>query len=362
MDLKGDNMNEEIILSMIKPYLKDKSLTYNQFESIFTMLSLKEKYGVINVLIKLNIDLVFDEFSNENNEEGNNFEILYDNSIFSNNKKDELDKVYVLANRQVNQNNSTLCKLIQDGNERAKQDLCIKNKGLVEKIANRCYKIHGNDLDFDDLVQFGLEGLLKAAERFNLDMDNAFSTYAFWWIYQSITRGIENYGFRIRVPVHMMNLISKVEKEERELAIYGYSNNDLIIEIQKRLNITYDKIMECKKIRKCYLSNESLNFQVGEDGDTEIQDLVIEDTKSIEDAVIENDYKIILSDIMNTLTEREQKVICLRFGLKDGKERTLEEVGKNFDVTRERIRQIEAKALRKLRHPSRSKGYKNYFE
>lgn len=354
-------MNEEVILNMVKPYLNNKSITYDQFESIFSMLDLKEQYGVIRVLIKYNINLSDDEEQSASEEIGKvKFEILYDNSVFFNEESYELDKEYLQQNRQVKQSNPTLCKLIQDGHQFAKQELCIKNKGLVHKVANRYYKQYGNDLDYDDLVQIGMEGLIKAAERFDLDRDNAFSTYAMWWIFQYIVRGIQNEGFRIRIPVHMLELIAKIEKCEKNLVLEGCSQDDILIEIQNRLNIPCDKILKCLHIKKCYISSESLNSQIGEDGNTEIQELIPDDVASVEDIVMMHDLNEEIKKAIITLTDREQKIINLRFGLKDGRERTLEEVGKEFDVTRERIRQIEARVLRKLRHPSRSKRYIEY--
>lgn len=320
---------------------------------------------MVSVLIKFEIDLCAEETSSFEEAENNikdKFEVLYDNSIFSENISDKSDAEFVKTSRQVKQNNATLCKLIQDGNEFAKQELCIKNKGLVNKIANKCYRLYGNDLEFDDLVQLGMEGLLKAAERFDLDKENAFSTYAVWWIFQSISRGLLMEGFRIRVPVHMMELIAKVEKKEKQLILEGYDPTEIVAEIQKRLDISREKVMECLKIRRYYLSCESLNFQVGEDEDTEIQDLVVNnDEKSVEDIIIEKDINRMINNSMLTLTDKEQEIIKLRFGLEDDKERTLEEIGHKFDLTRERIRQIEANAFRKLRHPSRSKRYNNFF-
>lgn len=350
-------MNEDIILKMIGPYLKNNLLTYSEFESIFSMLRLREKYDVINILIKRGIDFS-EELEVSNQEKDTEFKVLYDNSIFENKDFKKFDVNSYSSEETVAQSNRVLCKLIQDGNSATKQDLCIKNKGLVEKVAHKYYKAFGNDLDYEDLVQVGMEGLLIAAEKYDTYRETEFSTYAMWWIRQIILREIYDKGFRIRVPVHMMELVGKIEKINEGLICEGYSFNDRLIELGCRLNMPHEKIIQCFSIRQCFLSTKSLNTPIGEEVDTELQELIMEEIKSVEDTVIENDIFKNLRKQIESLTPREGRIISLRYGLDDGKDRTLEEVGKEFNLTKERIRQIESKVLKKMRHSSKSRELK----
>ncbi|MCI1581429.1 MAG: sigma-70 family RNA polymerase sigma factor [Clostridium beijerinckii] len=350
-------MNEDIIFNMIRPYLKNNLLTYSEFESIFSMLNLREKYDVINILIKRGIDFS-EELEVSNEEKDTEFKVLYDNLIFENKDSKKSDENSYLSKEKVNQSNRVLCKLIQEGNSVVRQDLCIKNKGLVEKVAHKYYKAFGNDLDFEDLVQVGMEGLLIAAEKYDTYRENEFSTYAMWWIRQFILREIYNKGFRIRIPVHMMELVGKIEKINDDLIYEGYNFNDRLIEIGRRLNISNEKIIQCISIRKYFLSTKSLNTPIGDDEDTELQELIMEEKKSVEDIVVEKDIFRRLRKQIESLTPREEKIISLRYGLDDGRDRTLEEVGKEFNLTRERIRQIESKVLKKMRHTIKSRELK----
>ena len=263
---------------------------------------------------------------------------------------------------KVYQSNETLCRLIQEGSMQAKQDLCIKNNGLVKKVASWYEKSGGNDLSYEDLEQIGMVGMLKAAERFDYRRGYTFSTYAMWWIKQSISREIYDTGYTIRVPVHMMERIKKVNKIYKTMSLDGLTNKQIIEEIADELELSPEMVDNCICVQELLLKNPSLDKPVGEDGDLYLVDLVQDNTFMAPDE--EAEFKILkmhIEEVLSTLTEREQKVIRLRFGLDDGRARTLEEVGKEFNVTRERIRQIAAKALRKLRHPSRSRKLKDFL-
>lgn len=377
-------MNEEIILKMIQPYLKNSSITYEEFDNLFEMLSLKEQYGVLDIIEKNNIELRPDEDDEEDNggepsdddltkiekeiEEDKGFEILYDDSIFAEDNGEDDEDVekqssYLEIKSKVKQSNEILCMLIQQGNEQAKQDLCIKNRKLVCKVAKRYEKYFGNDLSFEDLEQAGMIGMLKAAEKFHVEYGYNFSTYAMWWIRQSIVREVYDHGFTIRVPVHMMETIGKINAIDRKLNEKSMTNREKIEAIAEELGVPVEYVDYCLAIQSSLLSDASLDTPIGEDEDTSLLDMIPTDSVlSVEDEVAARVLGETLNEILGTLTERQRKVLELRFGINDGKERTLEEVGQVFGVTRERIRQIEAKALRKLRHPSRSRKIKDFLD
>ena len=377
-------MNEEIILKMIQPYLKNSSITYEEFDNLFEMLSLKEQYGVLDIIEKNNIELRPDEDDEEDNggepsddeltkiekeiEEDKGFEILYDDSIFAEDNGEgdedvEKQSSYLEIKSKVKQSNEILCMLIQQGNEQAKQDLCIKNRKLVCKVAKRYERYFGNDLSFEDLEQAGMIGMLKAAEKFHVEYGYNFSTYAMWWIRQSIVREVYDHGFTIRVPVHMMETIGKINAIDRKLNEKSMTNREKIEAIAEELGVPVEYVDYCLAIQSSLLSDASLDTPIGEDEDTSLLDMIPTDSVlSVEDEVAARVLGETLNEILGTLTERQRKVLELRFGINDGKERTLEEVGQVFGVTRERIRQIEAKALRKLRHPSRSRKIKDFLD
>ena len=347
-------MNEEIILRMIEPYLQNNTLTYGEFENIFSILSLKEQYKVSEILFKNNIELVDEpvgEIILDTEEDEDNFEILYDDSIFKDSCGSESANDYLTLNRNIHQSNKILCSLIQQGNRQAEQDLCVKNRGLVDKYVIAYQKRYGNRLDFEDLEQVGFIGLIKAAHRYDIDSGVAFSTYAVYWIKQSISREIMDNGYVIRIPVHMMERINKVLNLDVQYANEGLGLHERIEAIAVDLDMSYENIKECLMIKNNYLTYASLNSPVGEDEASELGEMLPDEgEKSIEEIVAEKMLREELEKALTSLTNREQKVIRLRYGLDDARERTLEEVGKEFNVTRERIRQIEAKALRKLAH------------
>ena len=255
-----------------------------------------------------------------------------------------------------NEEEKELAIAVENGDLEAKQRLAEANLRLVVSIAKRYV---GRGMQFLDLIQEGNMGLMKAVDKFDYSKGFKFSTYATWWIRQAITRAIADQARTIRIPVHMVETINKLVREQRNL-LQELGQDPTPEQIAERMDMTPDKVREILKIAQ---EPVSLETPIGEEDDSHLGDF-------IEDEVIENpvDYttRVVLreqlDEVLDTLTDREENVLRLRFGLDDGKMRTLEDVGIVFNVTRERIRQIEAKALRKLRHPSRSKQLKDFIE
>ena len=356
---------KEKVANIIKHAKENGKITYGELALQLDDANQDQIEKVFDVMEEMGVDVLKDDYDDEPNEEDlkevENLkldEITQDDTFEGINVDDpvrmylrEIGRIKLLTYDQ----ELDLAKRILDGDEDAKQELAEANLRLVVSIAK---KYVGRGMLFLDLIQEGNMGLIKAVEKFDYTKGFKFSTYATWWIRQSITRAIADQARTIRIPVHMVETINKLIRTSRHL-LQKLGREPSPEELSKELEMPIDKVMEIQKIAQ---DPVSLETPIGEEDDSHLGDFIQdEDSPAPQDAAAYTLLREQLDEVMQTLTPREAKVLRLRFGLDDGKARTLEEVGKEFDVTRERIRQIEAKALRKLRHPSRSKKLKYYM-
>ena len=301
-----------------------------------------------------------DDDSGEEDTGGNLEDILKDNTIAKELTINDPVRMYLKEIGKISllslDEETELSKRIAEGDETAKNRLAESNLRLVVSIAKRYV---GRGMLFLDLIQEGNIGLMKAVEKFDYHKGYKFSTYATWWIRQAITRAIADQARTIRIPVHMVETINKLIRVSRQL-LQELGREPTPEEIAKEMDMSVERVREILKISQ---EPVSLETPIGEEEDSHLGDFIQDDNVPVPaDAAAFTLLKEQLVEVLSTLTDREQKVLRLRFGLDDGRARTLEEVGKEFNVTRERIRQIEAKALRKLRHPSRSRKLKDYLD
>ena len=315
-----------------------------------------------NALVENGIEVVTDEsqVGEEEGDTGGDLEdILKDNNIAKELTINDPVRMYLKEIGKISllslEEETELSKRIAAGDEEAKNILAESNLRLVVSIAKRYV---GRGMLFLDLIQEGNIGLMKAVEKFDAEKGYKFSTYATWWIRQAITRAIADQARTIRVPVHMVETINKLSRFQRQLTL-ELNREPTDEELAKKMGMPLDKVREVIKIAQ---DPVSLETPIGEEDDSHLGDFVKDErSMSPEEYAIHESLKDEISDALLTLTEREEQVVRLRFGLDDGSCKTLEEVGQMFGVTRERIRQIEAKALRKLRHPSRSRKLKDFL-
>ncbi|WP_072897391.1 RNA polymerase sigma factor RpoD [Clostridium fallax] len=355
-DVKDKNAKMAIVKKLIDKGKKNGNLTYKEIMDELDEIDLSPEQieKIYEVLESMGIEVAGEIGDNEEVEEEIDLSVPEGISIDDPVRMylKEIGKVPLLSSEE----EIDLAKRIENGEMYAKKKLAEANLRLVVSIAKRYV---GRGMLFLDLIQEGNLGLIKAVEKFDYRKGYKFSTYATWWIRQAITRAIADQARTIRIPVHMVETINKLIRIQRQL-LQELGRDPLPEELSKHMDMPVDKVREILKIAQ---EPVSLETPIGEEEDSHLGDFIPDDdAPAPAEAAAFTMLKEQLINVLDTLTPREEKVLRLRFGLDDGRARTLEEVGKEFNVTRERIRQIEAKALRKLRHPSRSKKLKDYLD
>ena len=362
----ADNKAQEKVEKIIKKAKENGKITYGELATELEDATPNQMEKIFDVMEKMGISFANDDLDDEDPDEEDLAEVeelkldeIDTSDNFDGINVDDPVRMYLREIGRIPlltfERETELAKKVLEGDEEAKKELAEANLRLVVSIAK---KYVGRGMLFLDLIQEGNMGLIKAVEKFDYTKGFKFSTYATWWIRQSITRAIADQARTIRIPVHMVETINKLIRTSRHL-LQQMGREPTPEELAKELDMTVEKVMEIQKIAQ---DPVSLETPIGEEDDSHLGDFIQDDdSPAPQDVAAYTLLKEQLEEVMSTLTPREAKVLRLRFGLDDGKARTLEEVGREFDVTRERIRQIEAKALRKLRHPSRSKKLKDYM-
>ncbi|MGE5495460.1 MAG: RNA polymerase sigma factor RpoD [Burkholderiales bacterium] len=354
---------EERLKDVIETGKKKGVLTYKEINDALEGAEMDADYldKLLGALEEMKIDVIDSEFEKDiPDDEAEDVDTDIDISVPEGVNIDDPVRMYLKEIGKVNlltaEEEVELAKAMAKGDEAAKRRLAEANLRLVVSIAKRYV---GRGMLFLDLIQEGNLGLIKAVEKFDYTKGYKFSTYATWWIRQAITRAIADQARTIRIPVHMVETINKLIRVSRQL-LQQYGRDPLPEEVAREMDISEDKVREIIKIAQ---EPVSLETPIGEEEDSHLGDFIPDDdAPAPAEAAAFTLLKEQLMDVLDTLTPREEKVLRLRFGLDDGRARTLEEVGREFMVTRERIRQIEAKALRKLRHPSRSKKLRDFLD
>ena len=372
LELEEKDKTKEKVDTIIKKAKEKGKITYGELASELDDINAEQIEKVFDAMEEIGVDVLKEDFEDEPNEEDlkevENLKLdeISSEDTFEGINVDDPVRMYLREIGRIKlltyeQELSLAKRIIQEnGNsdedaEDARQELAEANLRLVVSIAK---KYVGRGMLFLDLIQEGNMGLIKAVEKFDYTKGFKFSTYATWWIRQSITRAIADQARTIRIPVHMVETINKLIRTSRHL-LQKLGREPSQEELAEELEMPIEKVAEIQKIAQ---DPVSLETPIGEEDDSHLGDFIQDDdSPAPQDAAAYTMLREQLTEVMSTLTPREAKVLRLRFGLDDGKARTLEEVGREFDVTRERIRQIEAKALRKLRHPSRSKKLKDYM-
>jgi len=362
-DKTEESKEKEKVMEIIQKAKKSGKITYGELASELDEANPEQIDKVFDAFESLGVDILKDDDEEPNFEDLEDVEEIKLEDIDVMNidgvSTDDPVRMYLREIGRIPlltyEEELELAQKILEGDEEAKQKLAESNLRLVVSIAK---KYVGRGMLFLDIIQEGNMGLIKAVDKFDYTKGFKFSTYATWWIRQAITRAIADQARTIRIPVHMVETINKLIRTSRHL-LQQLGREPTPDEIAKEMELPVEKVMEIQKIAQ---DPVSLETPIGEEDDSHLGDFIPDDdSPAPQDSAAYTLLKEQLEEVMNTLTPREAKVLKLRFGLEDGKARTLEEVGKEFQVTRERIRQIEAKALRKLRHPSRSKKLRDYM-